>query len=435
MNSNNNIGNTGDTNGHYAPPISPPVVVSDSELDQKQTNDHSPQGSLLLPISKETPLPPDIPKAKTLLDPNVKYLSFMTYAGLTNQFMALENAAYVALRINRTLIIPPITTNSHDNHNSNQRWSDFFDLSQFSTLTGLKVVEWSDIRPLNADQIEVGKRQVRAGGKHYPIWEKLADNLTCQVIYGFGDSERLHTTELTFARQFLFRPQFVRPPPRKNKTQVFDRAYIGSKDNLNMDDIVTIDDLVDRYEDNSDQLLFLSHSFKLKDPLGRRSWFLVGRHLHFLPKVNDYAKQLILHHAPETKEHGKYIAVHVRRGDIWQKCRDKTEEEMVTCIVPLGRYAEAVETAYRIAGERLPVLVATDSQSEEDHVAMAKLGWRRLNHNLYTTEKELGIFGPALVDAAILVNAEVMVGSYSSSMSRVAARRQRGWRQREALYP
>src|SRR5690554_3556846 len=137
--------------------------------------------------------------------------------------MALENAAYTALRLNRTLILPPITTNSHDKYNSNQRWSELFDLSRFTALTGVKVVEWNDIRPLTKEQIAVGKRQVRLGSKPFPLWDSLATNLTCQVIYGFGDSEGLHTTELTFSRQFLFRPSFVRPLPRNPRTPFYNR--------------------------------------------------------------------------------------------------------------------------------------------------------------------------------------------------------------------
>ncbi|KAF9349787.1 hypothetical protein BGX26_011964 [Mortierella sp. AD094] len=382
---------------------------------------------------KAVELPEDIPKPTTHLDPTVKYLSYMTYAGLTNQFVALENAAIVATRLNRTLIIPPIITNSHDNYNSNQRWSDFLDLPRFMDLMKIKVVEWDDVRPLTAEQIEVGRRKSRLRSKTYPLWDSLAENLTCQVIYGFGDTERLHTTEMTFSRQFLFRPQFVRPPARKPNAATLDRMKVI--DNAIMDDIVTLEDAVERYKDSEEQLLFLSHTYKLKDPQRGRSWIEAGRHFHFLPKITDYAKKLILHRAPEARETGKYIAVHVRRGDIWQKCREQTEERMMACITPLGFYAEAVEKAYKIAGEKLPVVVATDSKSEEDHATIAKLGWRRLNHELYTTEQELGIFGPALVDAAILANADVMVGSYSSTMSRIAERRQRSWHGRSVLYP
>ncbi|KAG0095403.1 hypothetical protein BGZ93_005924 [Podila epicladia] len=414
---------------------SPLPAVSPKGLDDiHRLKIHTPQAN-----DKDPDLPPpdaQILPPTTNLALDTKYLSYMAYAGLTNQFMALENAAYIATRLNRTLIIPPIITNSHDRHNSNQRWSEFFDLDRFTASTGIKVVEWTDVRPLTDQQSAVGKHQARLGAKNYPLWQSLAQNLTCQVIYGFGDSERLHTTENTFARQFLFKPVFVRPPHRDPKTPVYDRIAIGAKDNTNMEDVVTFDDLVDRYSNSADQLLFFSHTFKLKDPRGRGlSWDVIGCHLHFLPKVTEFATKLIQQRAPETTKDSRYIAIHLRRGDIWQKCRDLSEEEMMACITPLGHYAEAVEKARDALGERLPVIVTTDSQDSQDHVTMARMGWKRLNHDAYTTEQELGIFGAAMVDASILAHAEVMIGTYVSSMSRVAAWRQKSWYKRTVLYP
>lgn len=296
-------------------------------------------------------------------------------------------------------------------------------------------MEWGDIRPLTREQTEVGLRQAQMSRRPFPLWGSLAENLTCQVIYGYGSDEPIRSSGLTFAQQFLLRLQHVRPPPRNPKTKVYNRQQIRVKDNTNMEDIVDVDDLLDRYANNTDQLLFLSHTYKLKDPVDRRAWFEVARHLYFGPKVMDYTKRLIEHRAPETKDDGKYIAIHIRRGDIWTKCAPNPPEAMVNCIPPFGFYAEQVQKAYRIAGKRLPVIVTTDSKSPEEHLTMIRLGWRRLNHELYTTEDELGVFGPAMVDAAILANAEVMIGSRASTMSRVAEQRQMSWHSRAVLYP
>ncbi|KAG0025383.1 hypothetical protein BGZ82_010054 [Podila clonocystis] len=365
----------------------------------------------------------------------------MPYAGLTNQFMALEKAAYVAKRLSRTLVIPPIISNSHDAHNANQRWSDFFDLAQFTALSGIPVVEWSDLRPLSREQAYIGRQKAQLKERSYDLWDGLAEDLPCQIVYGFGGSEPLHNTELTFMRQFMFRPRFVDPPARDPKTVVYSREAIGIKDNSNMQDIVTVDDLVDRYSSTTsyeeEHVLFLSHSFKLKDPIEpRRSWEHAGQHLHFRRKVNEYAARLLRHRIPELGLKGKYIAIHLRRGDIWQKCQATDADAMMRCVTPLGHYAEAVEAARGLAqDQRLPVIVTTDSQSSEDHQTIARLGWRRLNHELYITEQELGIFGAALVDAAILANADYFIGTRKSTMTKVAAQRQMSWHQRETLYP
>ncbi|KAF9329833.1 hypothetical protein BG006_007149 [Podila minutissima] len=385
----------------------------------------------------------EIPKPRTISQPGTRYLSYMPYAGLTNQFMALEKAAYLAKRLNRTLVIPPIITNSHDAHNANQRWSNYFDLAQFTALSGIPAIEWNDLRPLSQEQAYIGRQKAQLKELPYDLWDGLAEDLPCQIVYGYGGSEPLHNTELTFARQFMFRPRFVDPPARNPRTVVYDREAIGIKDNSNMQDIVTVDDLVDRYSSitasayEEEPMLFLSHTFKLKDPIDpKRSWEHAGQHLHFNRKVDEFVARLLRHRIPELGLQGRYIAIHLRRGDIWQKCRAADEDAMMRCVTPLGHYAEAVEAARVLAqDQRLPVIVATDSQSSEDHQTIARLGWRRLNHDLYITEQELGIFGAALVDAAILANADYFIGTFKSTMTKVAAQRQMSWHQRETLYP
>lgn len=387
------------------------------------------------------------------------------YGGLTNQFIAFQSAAFVALKLNRTLILPPFITTNHDKEVASQRWSDFFDLDRFTRLSGLKVVEWHNIRPLTPEHVQIGNKQVRSHGRNNPWWSKLAETLTIHVTFGFGDSENIHTTERNFLRQFLLIPRYVRPPrvrraataeseeeEREREEYIEDEVGEGdsasdraqnetkapsSKDNNTKDDIFFLDEAVERFAEYKGQVVFLSHTYKLKDPHGPRSWRDVGQFMHFNDKVMDYTRRIIRHRAPEviTETEGKYIAMHLRRGDIWMKCRTKTAEQMMDCIPPLGHYAEMVEQARNTESKRLPVLVTTDSESEEDFSTMARLGWKRLNHDLYTTEQELGIFGPAMVDAAILAQADYMIGTQVSTMTRIAARRQLTWHGHEPLYP
>lgn len=373
----------------------------------------------------------------------------------------------MALKLNRTLILPPFITTNHDKVVAAQRWSEFFDLDRFTRESGLKVVEWHDIRPLSPEHVQIGKKQVRSHGRNNPWWSKLAETLTIHVTYGFGDSENIHTTERNFLRQFLLIPRYVRPPrPRraaggegeeKEEGQEYiedemgegdgtnDRAQSGTnaastskdkKDNTK-DDIFSLDEAVERFAEYKGQVVFLSHTYKLKDPRSPRSWMEVGQFMHFNHKVMEYVRRIIRHRAPEvtTETEGKYIAMHLRRGDIWMKCRTKSAEQMMDCTPPLGHYAEMVDQARNTEGKRLPVLVTTDSESEDDFSTMARLGWKRLNHDLYTTEQELGIFGPAMVDAAILAEADFLVGTQVSTMTRIAARRQLTWHGREPLYP
>ncbi|KAG0195071.1 hypothetical protein BGX33_004350, partial [Mortierella sp. NVP41] len=104
------------------------------------------------------------------------------------------------------------------------------------------------------------------------------------------------------------------------------------------------------------------------------------------------------------------------------------------------RYAEAVDRAQIIAATtsvttHLPVVVTTDSDSEDDFRQIRELGWHRLDHEKYKTKETWGAFGPAMVDAGILAQADVFVGSGKSTMTRIAAARQKAWYRRKTLYP
>ncbi|KAG9065457.1 hypothetical protein KI688_002784 [Linnemannia hyalina] len=416
--------------------------------------------------------------ATYLLDPNTKYLSYLPYAGLTNQFIALEAALEAAVLLNRTIIIPPIISNSHDHDNTHQRWSHFLDLPRFTEITGVPVLEWDTVRPLNYLQLQVGKDQALLGltrgkGAETDQWRSIAENVTCQIVRGYGDPNvGINVSAKNFAWHFLFRVTFVHPPPCKAKTPVYGRTKVAV-DKGYEDDLVIMDDLVARYLNYDDEaaghgqgpdeklkLLFLSHTFGIKDPgHGDRFWREIGRNLYFVPQLMEYATRRVKEEMmgdkafeEQTQEDGgvidstnikarmsriPYIAVHLRRGDIGNKC---PERDMATCLIPFERYAQAVDRARVIVAttgvtSRVPVIVTTDSESEDDFRQIRELGWHRLDHEKYKTTETLGAFAPAMVDAVILAQADVLIGSGKSTMTWIAAARQRTWYQRETLYP
>ncbi|KAG0266673.1 hypothetical protein DFQ27_009527 [Actinomortierella ambigua] len=372
----------------------------------------------------------------TVLKDGVKYVSYLPYAGLTNQFIALQNAAYIARRLNRTLIIPPILANEHERTKSNQPWSEYFDLRRLKQETGIDSVEWHEVRKMTLKQKLLGHEQSRLKNEPLPKWQAIAQNLTCHVVYGYGDWESVHTTETSFLAQFLFKPVYKLAPPRKPQTIVYDRLKIGAKDNLHMEDIVDVDDLVDRYADNADQLLFFSHTFKIKDPKGRRAWPQAGVHFRFSQATLDYVTSIVServgHHVDE------YIAVHLRRNDVVRKCTNPSggNQSIYDCTPPMDWYAAEVEKARALAGDAaLPVILTTDTRDTKDLEAIEKFGWYRIDHSITQTEFEVGTFGPAMIDSAILATARVLVGTSASTMSRTAAQRQKSWFNRDALFP
>ncbi|KAG0307542.1 hypothetical protein BGZ97_000364, partial [Linnemannia gamsii] len=468
--------------------------------------------------------PAPVEPAFSLLDPNTKYLSYMPFAGITNQFLALQSAAFAARRLNRTLIIPPIVSNTHDKENTHQPWSDFFDLPRFTALTGVPVLEWSDVRPLDPLQYQLGVDHAARYGKgpRAQEWSELAQDITCQIVYGYGAPDlEINISAKYFMWHFLMRPNFVRPPPKKPETPIYNRKKIA-RDNVHEDDLVVMEDLLMRYSDYEDpkpeenngqpSVLFMADMFNIKDPVEYdRLWLEAGRFFHFLPEVTEYARVLVHdetkgdviqgalddiiqqaarvdispsdedgqeqeeqedldgieeEYTPTTIEQlaarahlvvptqeptetpsappqNPYIAIHMRRGDIWKKC---SSVNRAVCIIPFDLYEEAVSRAREqfallssssssLSSQHLPVIVTTDSESEEDFAKIEELGWHRLDHSKYGTAERWGFFGPAVIDAVVLAHSEVFVGSAKSTMTKVAALRQSAWWGRTALYP
>lgn len=384
-----------------------------------------------------------------LLDPSTKYLSFLPFAGLTNQFIGVEVAAYIALRMNRTLLVPPIISNTHDHDNTHQPWSRYFDLKRFSNLTGVPVVEWDAVRPLNAAQTRIGRE--RAMTKEYSAeWAALATNMTCQIIYGYGNPDKhINYSAQYFVYHFLLNLVFQAPPPLAPGATVYDHK-IFAKDEPNQESLVIVEDLIERYSGFEDQMLLLSHTFKIKDP-ENRYWSTIGQHLHFEPLLAKYSRERVMKEIkqdsgaepervvdPESADQEMvdripYIAVHLRRGDIMSKC--SPGEEATHCEVPISSYAAAIERVRAGSKHKWPVVVATDSNKIEEFEEMKALGWHRIDHTEDNAHEVLGAFGPAFADASILAHADVFLGSSRSTMSRVAANRQQSWYHRNTIYP
>ncbi|KAG0291437.1 hypothetical protein BGZ96_005194 [Linnemannia gamsii] len=497
-NNNNNVGQHKDQSTLPQQPLDTntnngtnPNYSHDDNYDSYDNNDNDNNGQPLVSATLKPPV--------SNLDANTKYLSFLPFGGLTNQFIAVQSAAYIALKLNRTLILPPIISNSHDHKNTHQQWSQYMDLPKLTQLTGLSVLEWSQVRPLTEEQRQVGLDQAlqstHLSGPYHSeteTWASVAENITCQIVYGYGNPDLdINFSAQNFMFHFLIRPVFVPPVAARPDAPVYDNDRQRLvHDNQNPEDLVIVEDLLDRYSDYDSRtpedraagkadMLFLSHTFKIKTiDRGGVYWKEAGKNMHFEPKIMEYATlkinevvqgdhniEVLPNNDPEEvelteEEHQNpvsedgtlvtdiqapttripHIAVHLRRGDIWTKCRG-ANRAVENCVLPFEKYSDAVERAREYAAKslglvsHLPVVVATDSTSEEDFAKIQELGWHRLDHSKYGTTEIWGTFGPAMVDAAILAHADVLVGSGVSTMSRIAGMRQKGWYNHESFFP
>ncbi|KAF9279155.1 hypothetical protein BGZ68_008093 [Mortierella alpina] len=409
------------------------------------------------PTKPSTPPLPPAPKSRW--DPGQKYLVYLPFEGISNQFYSFQNAATMAKRLNRTLVVPPITSNRHDRLGTNQPWSQYMDLEHMSLHSGVQLIEWHTIKP-----IDTALRSIIETGSRMSIpkaWRALAEAFPCQIIRSYGHDYFVGEEDsigADFAYQYLLDLKPV-PVPGYSVTDNVD--YVG--------------DILEHNQNSTDNVICFSFTFSAHFEPGRNRWDVgwkeAGQYLRFLPRFESYVEDLIAYRFGLLEDHihprppvdlgtsildrgsmaesflsrkppiKDYIAIHLRRGDIAIKCLNQTSQD---CIVPLAEYkahVDAILASLPKHSEKPHVVLVSDTQSEQEKSEIDSYGWYRLDHakdvNLLEAAKALGPFSPALIDSAVLTGrgARWLVGSRKSTMSWLAAMRASSWFNRTIIYP
>ncbi|KAG0206359.1 hypothetical protein BGX28_002213 [Mortierella sp. GBA30] len=396
---------------------------------------------------------------KSEWDPAQKYLVYLPFEGISNQFYSFQNAATMAKRLNRTLVVPPITSNRHDRLGTNQPWSRYMDLERMSLHSGIKLVEWQNIKNIGPDMDNIIKTGSRTNIPK--AWKTVAEPLTCEVIRNYGHDYFIGEEDsigADFAYQYLLD---LKPVPVPGYSLADTVSYVG--------------DILDHNRNLTDPVVCFTFTFTAQFERGRNrwdvAWLEAGQYLRFLPRFTSYVEDLVayrfgllgehthphppldlgtslldkgpqagafLEHKPPLQD---YIAIHLRRGDIAVKCMNQTNGD---CIVPLSEYKAHVDAILKsLPNDSEPphVVLVSDTQSDEEKEEIDSYGWYRLDHakdpNLLEAAKILGPFSPALIDSAVLTGrgARWVVGSRRSTMSWLTAMRIDGWYNRSIIYP
>ncbi|KAG0268767.1 hypothetical protein DFQ27_005847 [Actinomortierella ambigua] len=375
-------------------------IIRDDMLDNLLIQHHlaTPQSTIRAPRPpEEVPSDRSYPVPKSQWDSSKRYLTYLPFGGISNQFYSLQNAMAIAKRLNRTLVIPPIMSNSlHDRSTSHQPWSHFMDLDYAQEQVGLEMVEWHQIKHLDPQSVELvdrGSRLAIPDG-----WRALAERFPCQVVRGYGQDYWINPKDeavgANFAYRYLLSLEAI-PVPGTDRYEVTD----------------LVDDIVQGNQPSNETVICLSFTLTAQFARGRNrwdiSWNLAGRHLRFLPRFAAYVEDLIAfrfaeweryrplnetqvlgkdpalldspsetlkdflesteeeqrqHQHPQAPrdlgtsplDHGPdstrildekaaprdYIAIHLRRGDIDAKC---AKQAVSDCIIPLSEYKKHVD--------------------------------------------------------------------------------------------
>ncbi|KAG0309443.1 hypothetical protein BGZ98_002327 [Dissophora globulifera] len=341
---------------------------------------------------------------------DTKYLTYLPYAGITNQFYGMLRGMEVARALGRTLIIPPITASSHDKSKQNQPWSKFVDLAKFSERTGIKVVEFHELRDVEVAEF---------------------NEIKCGITCGFGSKRTIDFTAKGFLKQWKLDVTLEPLQVDATKLEAITSVLMPM---------------------NDQKFLCISNAYKIavKD---KSEWERFGQYLYFTPEVESFVQEFLDQNLvkPEpvidpktqqmtTPEH-QYLAIHVRRGDFAAYCEGNFQgAKMIHCLPSTEQIAERIdEVQSRLnptsdPSKVLPVFVATNERRPEELKKFADLGWWYLDHDQMGTVERLGVFGPMVVDQVFMAHAQGFVGIQMSTFSRVGALRQRDWHGRQVEY-
>ncbi|KAG0025677.1 hypothetical protein BGZ81_006979 [Podila clonocystis] len=349
-------------------------------------------------------------------DNDEKYISYLPYAGITNQFYGMLRGMEVAKALGRTLILPPITASSHDKSKQNQPWSKFLDLERFTELTGTKVIEFHQLR--DAEMAEYNQ-------------------FDCKITCGFGSKRLIDFTAKGFLKQWRF--NVTLSPLRTDANK------------LN-----TIVNVLEPYR--RDKFICISNTYKIS-VADKSEWERFGQHLHFTEELTSFVQEFLDKNLiagepvynPKTgqmaKPEHRYITIHARRGDFAEYCANNfAGPKLIHCLPSTEQFAERIDKVQQrlnpdlaspstsALGGILPVFVATNERRPEELKKFSDLGWRYLDHEAMGTAERLGTFGPMMADQLFISNAEAALGIQMSTFSRVGALRLRDWHNRRMDY-
>ncbi|KAI8360580.1 hypothetical protein B0O80DRAFT_207109 [Mortierella sp. GBAus27b] len=292
----------------------------------------------------------------------------------------------------------------------NQPWSKFLNLAKFSELTGIKVVEFHQLR--DAEQAAFSE-------------------IKCGITCGFGSKRTIDFTAKGFLKQWKFNVTLEPLPQDTTKLE-------------------TITSLLSSRSD--EKYLCISNTYKIAVQ-DKSEWERFGQYLYFTEELESFTKEFLDQNLvqpeavidPETNQNvipeHKYLAIHVRRGDFAAYCEGNFQgPKLIHCLPTTDQIAERIDQVQAKLNPTmdpskvLPVFVATNEGRPQELKKFAELGWRYLDHSQMGTVERLGVFGPMMVDQVFMAHAQSLVGIQMSTFSRVGGLRQRDWHDRQVEY-
>ncbi|KAG0294143.1 hypothetical protein BGZ98_001880, partial [Dissophora globulifera] len=213
-----------------------------------------------------------------------RFFAYLPMGGGNNQFTALQKAALLAKDLKRTLLIPPISPNSHIKVWSGPRYSEFYNLESFSADSGIPVLEWHDIKQTPDNPTGDLTHQWLAFSEEFPCIPNGSIGVKNKNLYDH------------FRRQFLMNFKAIAPGPGiVDTTQGRSANYTFARDVL-LRDTETADDASQMWK-------CLSCPYFLGGGnVNERSWDEIGLHMRFNDKIEAMADDILDMLLPPVKK-------------------------------------------------------------------------------------------------------------------------------------
>ncbi|KAF9917302.1 hypothetical protein FBU30_000803 [Linnemannia zychae] len=267
-----------------------------------------------------------------------RYFTYLPYAGISNQFYGMLRAMSIARALNRTLLLPPITSSSHDKSRQNQAWSEFFNLNEFRRRTGLRIIEYHELRDKGSFRGPAGPREpgTVVGASWIPPETKIESEkavtssehkgdgyyqytpeigisavdmtMPCYATCGFGSKRDLEFSAKAFLRQWGFQlknAMLPKLPPLSMTSNPESSTPTTPIDNSPIDETRDFDRIVRALQDHSlreESFLCVSNTYKIqisatsifaKPLIDSVEWQEFGQHLLFQPRLIQFVNEFL----------------------------------------------------------------------------------------------------------------------------------------------
>ncbi|GAA6040228.1 hypothetical protein JCM8097_004194 [Rhodosporidiobolus ruineniae] len=413
---------------------------------------------------------------KDQMQPGQTYLTGMFFGGQSNQLLAMYNLLFLGKQLGRTVILPPFTA-IHFTSGARRPANQIYDLPRLFAEADVSAIPLSYFK---SPIVENNQRDVVTCWSTMELYTGTVNNH--QVETGFNAHEvytnfwampRIPRSSggeviqidpiISFLRNRTAQLEWVDQTrreilPQKSLPKDVDPATVDKEKNLKP----FFDPLHFSPPTDDDQITCVDATFYVGDsvppppypqhiplePWRGRAWKEVGRHLHFIPEVQEVADEYLLRifGVKRVEDVPPYISVHVRRGD-FKNFHGNT-------FTPLSNYAASVSDIRRQLQDRLDnprskaeregkpalkrfstppseyaVLVTSDEEGgSEMWKEVEALGWKRLDHTALKTVEVHGEWWPSMLDGELLARGQGFVGTQWSTFSMVSGLRVEYWR-------